>query len=395
MALTMTAGTLASGLKKCRLVVDRYVTIPMLGCVEMRDGKLFATDLDLEIEIDMPKDGTADLPLIDFRALAGLARLIDADEPVTLDGTDSTDHACASIAFNGSRYQMPVVTTHGKEEREFLPRIGMPEAPMTATGNMGLSAAFRRVAPFISSEETRYYLNGVCLSRDRQDRRCLVATDGHRLGWIVVPELEQADHLTSDLILPRCLVAALLALKTEPQGMALHPDRGGRAQFTWPGMRLASKLIDGAYPDWKRVVPDFSDGALVYDMPRGPVLAALKRLLAVGRATSGSFHVYIKLQFGGEGLRLQSRTGDNLLLEEKIATEGWEHPACIYLNGNYLTEALRAFTGADTVCMNFRPSDLENTTNTCDGPVLLTAEGDPLHVVQMPLTSRKVRWGDE
>ena len=45
--------------------------------------------------------------------------------------------------------------------------------------------------------------------------------------------------------------------------------------------------------------------------------------------------------------------------------------------------------------MNFRPSDLENTTNTCDGPVLLTAEGDPLHVVQMPLTSRKVRWGDE
>lgn len=133
-------------------------------------------------------------------------------------------------------------------------------------GNAQLAKALRKVQPCISTEETRYYLNGA-LMQARDGHLRTVATDGHRLACFDTPE---AAWTLPDLIFPITALRILAAaLEAQPNGQTVIraeiTDRDKdkpyvkRLHFTGDGWELTSKTIDGTYPDYTRVMPPLAD----------------------------------------------------------------------------------------------------------------------------------------
>lgn len=363
MTIQMTAGALASGLKLLSGVVEHRVTFPVLGCFELSNGKLFGSNLDVDVEVEVPASGKAVLPPIEYRGVARLARLIDGDETLTIEpASPAKGRHEVELRFNGSRYQLP----HADSE---LPRLDMPaDAVATQAGNLGLLAAMRRVAPFISTEETRYYLNGICLSRGPDGAPCVVATDGHRLAWMPTGAVAMAEG-ESDPIIPRDALKVLLAQKAEPGTVQFGALR---TRFEWPGLRLTAKLIDGTYPDFRRVIPKFETApALEVELPRGAMLAALRRLSVMSDVSSRP----VKTWFSADGLQL-SMLCDGQSFEETVALAG---PAAEHVSGfnaGYLIQVLRSFPNAEVIRMYHEEPG---------APAMFTADGDALTVVLMPM----------
>ena len=260
MKATIERATLLKSLGHVQSVVERRNTIPILSnvLIEARDDnsiRLMATDLDLQVDESVPANvEQAGATTVPAHTLFDIVRKLPEGSQVELNVAEGKMHLSAGRSrFHLStlpRDDFPVIS-----EGELPTRFELPAAT--------LRQLIDKTRFAISSEETRYYLMGIFLHL-ADDQLKAAATDGHRLARVVIPKPDGADGMP-DVIIPRKCVAELRKLLEEVEGtveISLSPTK---IRFGLGSAVLTSKLIDGTFPDYNRVIPTANDKLLKLD----------------------------------------------------------------------------------------------------------------------------------
>jgi DNA polymerase-3 subunit beta len=250
MRVTIERSAFLKALNHVQSVVERRNTIPILSNVLVRamSGavKLTATDLDVEIIEEAPaevtQEGAATVPA---HMLYDIVRKLPDGAQLELD--QGPDRGRVTIVSGRSRFALQALPP------EDFPDLAAGEpANRFALPAASLKLLIDKTRFAISTEETRYYLNGIYLHEVADTLRA-VATDGHRLARAQVPLPEGAKGMPG-VIVPRKTVLELAKLIEAEEGeiaVALSP---AKVRFSFNGLVLTSKLIDGTFPDYERVI---------------------------------------------------------------------------------------------------------------------------------------------
>jgi DNA polymerase-3 subunit beta len=260
MKATIERATLLKSLSHVQSVVERRNTIPILSnvLIEARDDgsiRLMATDLDLQVDESVPANvATPGATTVSAHTLFDIVRKLPDGSQVELKAAEGKMQLTAGRArFNLStlpRDDFPVIA-----EGDLPTRFELPAAT--------LRQIIDKTRFAISTEETRYYLMGIFL-HVADDQLKAAATDGHRLARVTVAKPDGADGMP-DVIVPRKCVAELRKLLEELEGtveVSLSPTK---IRFGLGSAVLTSKLIDGTFPDYNRVIPTANDKLLKLD----------------------------------------------------------------------------------------------------------------------------------
>jgi len=322
------------------------------------------TDLDREmvVTIDAPNAGHWSA-VIDAKTI--LAILSKARGEVTMKGEEGEPYETGShnaretVRDTSLTLSGAVSTTlKGRPVVDF-PRMATKGEPI-ALPCLQDALAFTKCA--ISDEATRYYLNGVCV-RQRGPVLDVVSTDGHRLQ-----KVEIVGHAGDvNAIIPRAVVADILAMGAGYTDVtASHVTHKAGAVF------LVAKLIDGAFPDYMRVIPTDGDPRTFW---RGAMVEALNKVIAVRASDKKDAARPVKLAIDGEGVcEIVCKNMDGVELRERIPMDG---PALeIGFDARYILDALSAAQG----------DRIEWLMTDAPSPTLLRSQGsgDRLTVL-MPL----------
>ncbi|MFN7174321.1 MAG: DNA polymerase III subunit beta [Thermaurantiacus tibetensis] len=263
MKLVVERATLLKALGHVQSVVERRNTIPILSNVllvaEPAGLRLMATDLDMQIVETVPAD--VEVPgatTVSAHTLFDIVRKLPDGAQVALSQADRR----VTVTAGRARFQLQTLP------REDFPVIGDGDFPVTfELPAETLRELIDKTRFAISTEETRYYLNGIFLHAPAGvSPRVLraVATDGHRLARFELPLPEGAESMP-DVIVPRKCIAEVRKLLDERDGtvaIALSPTK---IRFTIGAAVLTSKLIEGSFPDYSRVIPTANDRLLRID----------------------------------------------------------------------------------------------------------------------------------
>src|ERR1700686_1701961 len=265
MKITVERSELLKSLGHVHRVVERRSTIPILANVLLRADRsklsLKATDLDVEvtdaIAAEVGPGGSTTVPAHMF---FDIVRKLPEGAQIVLES--SVDRAALEIRAGRSRFTL-----------QTLPESDFPDlAPGEMTHKFQLKAAdLKRLIDktqfAISTEETRYYLNGIYLhaagTAKAQTLRA-VATDGHRLAQMELELPKGADGMPG-IIVPRKTVGEVQRLLEDGDAEVAVELSPGKIRFTVGEVILTSKLIDGTFPDYARVIPVGNDKELVVD----------------------------------------------------------------------------------------------------------------------------------
>ena len=260
MKATIERATLLKSLGHVQSVVERRNTIPILSnvLIDARDDgsiRLMATDLDLQVDESVPANvSQAGATTVSAHTLFDIVRKLPEGSQVELSAAEGKMQIVAGRSrFSLStlpRDDFPVIA-----EGELPTRFELPAAT--------LRQIIEKTRFAISSEETRYYLMGIFL-HVVDDQMRAAATDGHRLARVTVPRPDGSDGMP-DVIVPRKAVAELYRLLEELEGtveISLSPTK---IRFGLGNAILTSKLIDGTFPDYNRVIPTGNDKLLKLD----------------------------------------------------------------------------------------------------------------------------------
>jgi DNA polymerase III subunit beta len=262
MKLKADRATLIKALAHVQSVVERRNTIPILAnvMIAVRDGKLTLTATDMEIAIveDVPaastRNGACTAPAA---TLYEIVRKLPDGAEVELDHPGGD----AQLSLRAGRYDTKL-TVLPVEDFPSMTAGSLPHKFSLAAQT--LRALIDRTKFAISTEETRYYLNGIYLHHADSDGTPVlraVATDGHRLARVEEPLPEGAASMPG-VIIPRKTVNELRKLLDELTGNVEIALSDTRIQFRADQMLLTSKLIDGTFPEYERVIPRGNDKVL-------------------------------------------------------------------------------------------------------------------------------------
>jgi len=287
MKLTIDRMSLLRPLGHVQSVVERRNTIPILANVVLRaeDGQLSltATDMDMDIATEVGcAVATSGTTTMSAHMLYDIARKLPDGAEVELTVADGH----ASISAGRSSFRLPTLPV------EDFPAISSSDLPvnftLTAADLRDLIDATRFA---ISTEETRYYLNGIYFHKAEDGNLCAVATDGHRLALTRQALPSGASQMPS-VILPRKAVGELRKLLDDYDGEVSVGLSETRAEFGFGTVRLTSKLIDGTFPDYTRVIPAGNDRIMQVDA--ASFSAAVDRVSTISSEKSRSVKMGLK-----------------------------------------------------------------------------------------------------
>ena len=266
MKITVERSAFLKALSHVQSVVERRNTIPILSNVMIDAGKsqlkLTATDLDIEIVESLPADvlrnGSATAPA---HMLYDIVRKLPEGAQVHVELLTS-EGGRLSVSAGSVRFELACLP---KEDFPQMSAGVLPHRFRLAADDLKRLIDKTRFA--ISTEETRFYLNGSYLHAAKDGKTATMraaATDGHRLARF---ELDLPDGAADmpGIIIPRKTVVELRRLLDDAEGGVDISLSDTKIQFTTDGVELTSKLIDGTFPDYQRVIPAGNDKALVLD----------------------------------------------------------------------------------------------------------------------------------
>ena len=241
------------------------------------------------------------------------------------------------VASGCGRWKLPVLPV------EDFPRITPPGDDAVAF-TIAQGEAFRviqRLEHAISQEETRYYLNGIYLHAAQSDNKPVlraVATDGHRLAQVELP-LPQGAAGMPGIIIPRKTVGEVQRLIETGDGEVAIELSAGKIRFSIGDVVLTSKLIDGTFPDYARVIPANNDKSLVVD--KKDFEAAVDRVSTVSSERGRA----VKLSITGGRLVLSVTNPDSGSATEELEVEYESDPLDIGFNSRYLLDIAAQIEG--------------------------------------------------
>jgi DNA polymerase-3 subunit beta len=323
-------------------VVERRNTIPILSNVLIEAGegdgaglRLMATDLDLQInetvEANVTDPGATTVPA---HTLFDIVRKLPEGSQVELIAAEGR------MQVNAGRARFTLAT---------LPR---DDFPIIAEGELPTrfelpAATLRQIIDktrfAISTEETRYYLNGIYVhvSDEAQPVLKAAATDGHRLARVTVPRPEGAQGMPG-VIIPRKCVGELRKLLDEVDGTVQVALSDSKIRFGLGNAVLTSKLIDGTFPDYTRVIPTANDKLLKLD-PRG-FEEGVDRVSTIASERTRA----VKMALERDRVTLSVTSPENGTAAEEVPADYGAEAFEIGSNARYLLDILGQIEG-DTV----------------------------------------------
>lgn len=342
MKATIERATLLRCLSHVQSVVERRNTIPILSNVLIEaatDGtvRVMATDLDLQVVESMAAVSVESGGALTVSAhlLFDIARKLPDGSQVGLEAADNR----LTVKAGRSRFQLPTLP------RDDFPVIVEGDLPTSfELPARVLAELIDRTRFAISTEETRYYLNGIFFHVADEDTPVLkaAATDGHRLARFTIARPDGAEGMP-DVIVPRKAVGELRKLLDESLDSNVEIDlSASKVRFTLGGeggVVLTSKLIDGTFPDYSRVIPTGNDKLLKLD-PKS-FFAGVDRVATIATEKTRA----VKMALDTDRVTLSVTSPDNGTAAEEVpasyASEGFE----IGFNANYLKDILNQIDG--------------------------------------------------
>jgi DNA polymerase-3 subunit beta len=335
MKVTIERAQLAKSLAHVHRVVERRNTIPILANVLLRAGKtsveLKATDLDLEIVETAPGEGkTTGSTTVPAHMIHDIVRKLPEGAQVELQS-----------AADGT--QLQVRAGRSKFTLQALPETDFPDlaaGEMSHSFNIAsadLKRLIERTQFAISTEETRYYLNGIYLHAV-DDKLRAVATDGHRLAQAEIKAPKGAKGMPG-IIIPRKTVAEVQRLVDDAGEEVKIELSSTKIRFSLGNAVLTSKLIDGTFPDYGRVIPAANDKTLIVD--KAEFMAAVDRVSTVSSERGRA----VKLALIDGKLTLSVVNPDSGSATEELEVEYGAEALDIGFNGRYLLDILQQIEG--------------------------------------------------
>ncbi|MET3892812.1 DNA polymerase-3 subunit beta [Bosea sp. OAE506] len=368
MKLTISRDTLAPALAALSRIVERRNTIPILSNILLAaKGEVLtlrATDLDIEARTTLPCtaeiEGALTLPA---QTLTDIVGKLPAGADITL----ATEGEKVILRSGRSRFQLhslPESDFPDITAGEFSHRFEMAAATLA---EMIASTQFA-----ISTEETRYYLNGIHLHTTEADGAPVlraVATDGHRLARLQMAAPEGAAGMPG-IIVPRKTVGELARMAKDAKGDLAVEISATKIRITAGATTLTSKLIDGTFPDYQRVIPAGNDKRATVEAEA--FRQAIDRVSTISSERGRA----VKLSLSDAGLTLSVSNPDSGAATEELSPDYAGPPVEIGFNSRYLLDVLTVL-GGDTVAMKLAdagsPAIFESRDNA------------PLLIVLMPM----------
>ena len=339
MRVTVERAALLKALGHVHRVVERRNTIPILSNVLLRaeDGalRLKATDLDIEvtetISADITEGGSTTVPAY---VIYDIVRKL-------------SDGAQVSLEMAGDAGQVQIRSGRSRFMLQALPESDFPDL---AAGDLphrftlpaaDLKRLIEKTQFAISTEETRYYLNGIYLHTLEAGGSTVmraVATDGHRLARVEIPAPKGSEGMPG-VIIPRKAVAEIVKLVEDGSESITIELSSAKVRLTFDGVVLTSKLIDGSFPDYQRVIPAGNDKLLVVE--RADFAKAVDRVSTISSERGRA----VKLAIGEGRLMLSVNNPDSGSATEEIEVAYDAAPLDIGFNARYLLDITAQLDG--------------------------------------------------
>jgi len=346
--VTVEGRALKQAMKIISAIVERRNTIPILNYAMLTHSaaglRITGTDLDIEAHTDLDViDGSGGewSACISAATLAGIARVAGAMN-IRIERADNDLKATITLGDGAAFYEIETLA-----ETDF-PGIGGERGDLIEAFTNGMFAAtLDKVQWCVSTEETRYYLNGVCWHITPKDRR-FVATDGHRMA---ICKYASEGGETSTRIIPRKTVRIITDHLAGKDVKLFAVNEPGRLDIVAPGLTIRTKLIDGTYPDYQRVIPGRHD--FTFDLKRDEIVAAIDQATALG----GDRTTAIKFSNDNGRTVIERRSPDFGSAQVKTST-AWpldrstkQEPQPFAFNSRYLREVASNCQGAISLRM--------------------------------------------
>ena len=370
MKFSIERAVLLKAVAQAQSVVERRNTIPILANVlieaEGDDVHFRATDLDIEVVDRAPaKVERAGATTVSAVTLNEIVRKLPDGALVTL----TEDGASGRLSIEAGRSNFSLATL----PKEDFPVMASSEyaANFSAPAPV-LRRLFDKSKFAISTEETRYYLNGVYMHVADADGgkvlRC-VATDGHRLARIDADLPDGASEMAG-VIVPRKTVGELRKLLDDDEAQIAVSVSETKIRFATPDITLTSKVIDGTFPDYTRVIPQSNTRKL--EVAAAEFAQAVDRVATVSSERSRA----VKLQLEEDRLILSVNAPDSGAAEEELSVAYGDDKLEIGFNAKYLLEITSQVDRENAVFM----------FNSAGDPTLMREGNDPSAVyVVMPM----------
>jgi len=309
-------------------IVERRHTLPILANVllEQRDGSLYVTATDLEMQItahsEMPgKDGQA--TTVGARKLQDLLRALPEDSTLNIDVGNNK----MTVRAGRSRFNLQTLAATD------YPRIGVAAEQLQTLSlpQRDLRSLFKLVEFAMAQQDIRYYLNGMLVVVDKGSLQA-VATDGHRLSWASIGVA--GDYARQEVILPRKTVLELGKLLTDSEDPVTLDILANQVRFRFANVELVSKVVDGKFPDFNRVIP-VGHGKHI-ELDRLELLAALQRAAILSNEKFRG----VRIVLGADQLKIICTNSEQEEAEEELPINYKGDPLDIGFNITYLLDAL-------------------------------------------------------
>ena len=325
-------------------IVERKNTIPILANVLIEtDGdqvKLLATDLEVGLrsrcQASVSKKGSLTLPAKKLYEI--IKALPETDVRIE---EDKSGVKVAADRFDSRMQTLP---------REDFPSL--PDGTGSYTATLPREVLKHMVAKTqfaFTGEDTRYFLNGA-LFIQRPDSMSLVSTDGHRLALITVPRDKARQAKSSDeerVILPRKTLLELGRLLSEGEGDIQYERGENHLFFEVGGRLLISRMIDGQFPAFERVIPKGNDKRVEFDRDR--LTSAVKRVALLSNERSRA----VKFQIDKGKVEIASSSPEFGEAKEVVMVDYTAAPVTICFNAQYVLDFLGAVE-SDSVGLEFK-----------------------------------------
>jgi len=334
-------------------IVERRHTLPILANVLIRKTgnqvELTTSDLEIQVRTTVQFDGDAGTlsTTVGARKLIDILRSMPSDQTVSLTSNQNK----MTLQGGKSRFTLQTLPADDfplvQEAADFGPVFSVPQKV--------LKALINQVHFAMAVHDIRYYLNGILFVAEGRNLT-LVATDGHRLA-LAQAELD-TDIPKQEVILPRKTVLELMRLLKDGKGEDKESTdsapiemrfAGNQAKFSFSGMEFVTKLVEGKFPDYNRVIPKNHKFRLT--LGRAPLLSSLQRAAIL---TSEKFKA-VRLSFEPGLLSIASSNAEQEEAKEEIEIDYAGDKIETGFNVTYLMDAL-ANMSQDMVCIDLNDS---------------------------------------